>query len=195
MTPQDESAFVLQAQRGDTAAFTSLVRENHVAVRRYLTRLLRDAAVADDLAQEVFVLASRDLKSFRFNGRFVGWLFGIARHQAQMYLRSESRRSARSKQQAFVAWIEHDSTDIDPFVYEAELLALEDCLERMPTPASVMLREFYYLAIPISEVAQRRGKTEVAVRVALLRARLWLRSCLDLKTEASDLNRRLGGRA
>lgn len=192
MTPQDESAFVLQAQKGDAPAFTSLVREHHFAVRRYLTRLLRDTSVADDLAQEVFVLAFRDLKSYRFSGRFVGWLFGIARHQAQMYLRSEDRRSTRAKQQAIVAWLENDSADVEPNVFETELSALEDCLERMKKPASVMLREYYYLALPVLELAQRHNKTEVAVRVALLRARLWLRSCLDLKLQAADLKRELG---
>jgi len=63
----------------DRHAFGELVRRNQSAVRAMLRKLTRgDAARADDLAQETFLLAFRNLKSFRGDARFSTWLYRIA---------------------------------------------------------------------------------------------------------------------
>ena len=63
----------------DRHAFAELVRRHQSAVRACLRRLTAgDHALADDLAQETFVLAWRNLKSFRQEARFSTWLYRIA---------------------------------------------------------------------------------------------------------------------
>jgi len=61
------------------AAFGELVRRHQSAVRACLRRLTAgNHALADDLSQETFVLAWRNLKSFRQEARFSTWLYRIA---------------------------------------------------------------------------------------------------------------------
>src|SRR5512140_1976163 len=63
----------------DRHAFAELVRRHQSPVRATLRRLTAgDHALADDLAQETFMLAYRNLKSFRQEARFSTWLFRIA---------------------------------------------------------------------------------------------------------------------
>lgn len=63
----------------DRHAFAELVRRHQSAVRACLRRLTAgNHALADDLAQETFVLAWRNLKSFRQEARFSTWLYRIA---------------------------------------------------------------------------------------------------------------------
>ncbi len=63
----------------DRTAFTELVRRHQSAVRACLRRLCGgNDALADDLAQETFVLAWRKLASFRQEARFSTWLYRIA---------------------------------------------------------------------------------------------------------------------
>lgn len=62
----------------DRAAFGELVRRHQSAVRHFLRHLARDAALADDLAQETFVQAWRRLQQFRAEASFLTWLLGIA---------------------------------------------------------------------------------------------------------------------
>src|SRR5881227_1304882 len=63
----------------DRHAFGELVRRHQSAVRATLRRLASgNAALADDLAQETFVLAFRNLKSFRQEAKFSTWLYRIA---------------------------------------------------------------------------------------------------------------------
>jgi RNA polymerase sigma factor (sigma-70 family) len=63
----------------DRHAFAELVRRHQSAVRACLRKLTAgNHALADDLAQETFVLAWRNLASFRQEARFSTWLYRIA---------------------------------------------------------------------------------------------------------------------
>ena len=63
----------------DRHAFAELVRRHQSSVRACLRRLTAgNHALADDLAQDTFVLAWRNLKSFRQEARFSTWLYRIA---------------------------------------------------------------------------------------------------------------------
>lgn len=63
----------------DRHAFAELVRRHQSAVRACLRKLTGgNHALADDLAQETFVLAWRNLKAFRQEARFSTWLYRIA---------------------------------------------------------------------------------------------------------------------
>jgi RNA polymerase sigma factor (sigma-70 family) len=63
----------------DRHAFAELVRRHQSAVRATLRRLTAgNHALADDLAQETFVLAWRNVKSFRQEAKFSTWLYRIA---------------------------------------------------------------------------------------------------------------------
>jgi len=63
----------------DRNAFSELVRRHQSAVRTTLRRLTAgNHALADDLAQDTFMLAYRNLKSFRQDAQFSTWLYRIA---------------------------------------------------------------------------------------------------------------------
>src|SRR6202011_4025673 len=62
----------------DRHAFSELVRRHQSSVRAMLRKLAGgNAALADDLAQEAFLLAYRNLKSFRQDAKFSTWLYRI----------------------------------------------------------------------------------------------------------------------
>lgn len=78
--PDSDAALIARAAvQDDRHAFAELVRRHQSAVRACLRKLAAgDHALADDLAQETFVLAWRHLKSFRQEARFSTWLYRIA---------------------------------------------------------------------------------------------------------------------
>lgn len=75
-----DQALVARALLGnDQRAFEQLMRRHQGLVRAQLRRLLHgDDAMADDLAQETFLLAWRKLNQFRGDARFSTWLYRIA---------------------------------------------------------------------------------------------------------------------
>jgi RNA polymerase sigma-70 factor, ECF subfamily len=77
--PDDRELIVRALEGDDRGAFAELVRRHQSAVRATLRRLTGgNDALADDLAQETFVLAWRNLASFRAEARFSTWLYRIA---------------------------------------------------------------------------------------------------------------------
>lgn len=74
----------------DHEAFAELVRLHQSAVRQFLRRLTGgDWSRADDLAQETFWKAYRNIGGFQARGRFLSWLFRIA---YQLFVTEQRRR-------------------------------------------------------------------------------------------------------
>ncbi len=73
-----EPALVALAITGDGPAFEELVRRRQGMIRKLMRQLSGDTAMADDLAQEVFLLAWRKLRTLKAPGAFGGWLRRIA---------------------------------------------------------------------------------------------------------------------
>jgi RNA polymerase sigma factor (sigma-70 family) len=78
--PVSDAQLIARAMVADDRhAFAELVRRHQSGVRACLRKLAAgNHALADDLAQETFVLAWRNLKSFRQEARFSTWLYRIA---------------------------------------------------------------------------------------------------------------------
>jgi DNA-directed RNA polymerase specialized sigma24 family protein len=85
----NDADLILAVQsRDDRHAYAELVRRHQSQVRAVLRRLTRgDAMLADDLAQDTFVLAWRNIAKFRFEARFSTWLYRIAFNAWQSELR------------------------------------------------------------------------------------------------------------
>ncbi|HXK11777.1 MAG TPA: sigma-70 family RNA polymerase sigma factor [Vicinamibacteria bacterium] len=90
-----EMRLVRAAQNGDLAAFERLYRENERKVFALCLRLSSDAALAEELTQEVFVRAWRKLGSFRGESAFSTWLYPLTVNVALSERRSRRRRDAR----------------------------------------------------------------------------------------------------
>ena len=73
-----EAALVVLAQAGSDAAFEELVRRRQDAVRGLLRRMSGDLALGDDLAQETFMRAWKNLRRLREPAAFGTWLRQIA---------------------------------------------------------------------------------------------------------------------
>ncbi len=82
---------IAAVQRGETEKFRLIVREYGLLVRGYLAARLPHQDDADDLAQEVFLIAFEKLASCD-PPRFAGWLLGIARNQLRNHWRARARR-------------------------------------------------------------------------------------------------------
>ena len=79
---QEIDALVLRAQQGDSMAFPALVRRTERMVFGVASRLLGDAAEAEDVVQEVFIDAHRILPRWEPKARFTTWLYRAATRAA-----------------------------------------------------------------------------------------------------------------
>jgi RNA polymerase sigma-70 factor (ECF subfamily) len=119
-----DQQLVERVQRGDKAAFDLLVVKYQRKIFRLLSRLIRDAAEIEDVAQEAFVKAYRALPNFRGESAFYTWLYRIAINTAKNYLVSQGRRAPTSTQ-----------SDVE----EAETFDDGDHLRDLNTPDSMLV--------------------------------------------------------
>src|SRR4030095_15001248 len=119
-----DQQLVERVQGGDKAAFDLLVVKYQRKIFRLLSRLIRDAAEIEDVAQEAFIKAYRALPHFRGESAFYTWLYRIAINTAKNYLVAQGRRAPTTTE-----------TEID----EAENFDEGDPLRDVNTPDSMVL--------------------------------------------------------
>lgn len=94
--PVDERALDLElvrrVQGGDKAAFDLLVRKYQHRIAHLVSRYVRDASEAEEVAQEAFLKAYRGLANFRGESAFYTWLYRIAVNTAKNWLVAGGRR-------------------------------------------------------------------------------------------------------
>lgn len=181
---EQELKLINRARAGDREAFTELVLLHQGRVRAYLGRFVRIPDVVDDLAQDVFLSAFRTLHSFKDEAPFDIWLIGIARHRALDFLRSESRRHARLANRLESALQNWHADRLESETGQdarrlAEMQALRECLKALPENSSQLVQAHYFAGRTSAELARTFGRSESAVRMALLRIRQVLRQCVQ----------------
>ena len=122
-----DAALLAAAREGAPGAFNALIDRHQQAVRAFLRRLVRDAAEADDLAQETFIAAWQGLGRFRGEASVRGWLCAIAWRKAQSAARSGARRRARN-----LAYDERAALARGSALSAEDHLALQTALEALP---------------------------------------------------------------
>jgi RNA polymerase sigma-70 factor (ECF subfamily) len=82
LDPTSDAAIMLRVAAGDEASFNFLVQKHHRPMIHFLYRMTRNQAVAEELAQEVFLRVYRARDSYRAEARFTTWLYRIATNLA-----------------------------------------------------------------------------------------------------------------
>ena len=97
LDPASDAAVMLRVAAGDEDGFNYLVRKYHRAMIHFLFRMVHNEAVAEELAQEVFLRVYRSRESYRAEAKFTTWLYRIATNLAVNHARdTKHERSAQT---------------------------------------------------------------------------------------------------
>jgi RNA polymerase sigma-70 factor (ECF subfamily) len=96
LDPASDAAVMLRVAAGDEASFNFLVQKHHRPMIHFLFRMVRNQAVAEELAQEVFLRVYRARDSYRAEARFTTWLYRIATNLAVNHARDTKHERAAS---------------------------------------------------------------------------------------------------
>jgi len=86
-TLERDSQLMLQVREGDETSFAILLDRHRAPVVHFLYRMVRNQAVSEELAQEVFLRVYRSRASYQPTAKFTTWLFRIATHLALNWIR------------------------------------------------------------------------------------------------------------
>jgi RNA polymerase sigma factor (sigma-70 family) len=179
--PVSDADLVERSRRRDAAAFGSLVERHQQLVFGVALARCGDPALAEDVAQDAFVLAWRDLDRLRDADRVGSWVAGIARNLASNAARDRARR--RTDEPAAEPAAERTPEDEALGREDRELL--QRALADVPAAHREALVLYYLDGESIARIAASLGIREDLVKQRLSRGRRALRDAVARRVEAA----------
>jgi RNA polymerase sigma-70 factor (ECF subfamily) len=168
--PRDERDLVLLAQGGDPRAYEELVRAHQQIAFRVAYVITRNAADAEDAAQDGLVKAWRALGRFRAGEPLRPWLLRIVANEARNRARSAGRREHLALRAAGTVSSGEAAPSLEDAVLGADRRALLAALEQLPDGAREILACRYLLELSEDETAAALGVRRGTVKSRSARA-------------------------
>jgi len=161
---------------GDKDAMRILWKRHSVRVHRFVTRIVGDASLGEDVTSDTFLAVWRNAGRFEGYSSASTWILGIARHRALSALRACSVKRLAG---------EENSTLIDPALEpEAELrrrevaTILRRCMASLSPAHAAIIDLVYFRETPINKAAEILGIPENTAKTRIFHARAWLAELL-----------------
>ena len=165
-----EALIVSLAARGDRDAYTELVRRRQSWIRNFMRRCCGDDALADDLAQQVFLQTWRKVRQLRDPTRFGSWLKRIAVNEWIDYRRKNDTRANRAY---------HDGTQKTAAASTATAMDLDNALAMLSAPVRLCVVLSYHERMTHGEIAELTGLQLGTVKSHIRRGSQRLRDLLS----------------
>jgi RNA polymerase sigma-70 factor (ECF subfamily) len=91
LTIDQDTALMIEVSRGDVASFDLLLNRHRNSVVNHLFRLVQNHAIAEELAQDVFIRVYRSRAKYQPDAKFTTWLFRITTNVALNWRRDTRR--------------------------------------------------------------------------------------------------------
>ena len=174
----DRSLADAVAGKGDERAFRELYRRHTPALYQLVLRMLGgETADAEDVVQETWIRAVRQLTKFRWESSLRTWLSAIGLNLAREVL----RRRARARTQEFDERLELRA----PLVRDGERIDLERAIARLPNGYRTVLVLHDVEGYTHEEISRQLQIAVGTSKSQLFDARRAVRSLLQWKSEAS----------
>jgi RNA polymerase sigma-70 factor (ECF subfamily) len=179
-----DAELMLRVKEGDGASFGILLEKHRSPVIHFLYRMVQNQAIAEELAQEVFLRVYRSRESYEPTAKFTTWLFRIATHLALNSLRDGRNQRLEER-------LDDDSSDTpvrqvsdqrpsveQTMVQQARLDEVRRAVAMLPEKQRAAVLMHKYREMEYSQIAKVLNCSESAVKSLLFRAYETLRARL-----------------
>jgi RNA polymerase sigma-70 factor (ECF subfamily) len=179
-----DTELMLRVKEGDGASFDVLLEKHRSSVVHFLYRMVQNHAVAEELAQEVFLRVYRSRSTYEPTAKFTTWLFRIATHLALNALRDGKNERSQER-------LDDDTSDLparqvsdrrpsveQSMVYQARLDEVRRAIAVLPEKQRAAVLMHKYEEMEYSQIARVLSCSESAVKSLLFRAYETLRARL-----------------
>ena len=181
---EQDTRLMLQVKEGDGTSFEVLLGKYRRPVVSYLNRMVQNQAIAEELAQEVFLRVYRARGSYEPTAKFTTWLFKIATHLALNSVRDRKHEKLHKSLSETV----EDRQPLDvpdlrrnreqEMVAETRLQLVRDAISSLPEKQRAAVLMHKYQELDYAQIADALGCSVSAVKSLLFRAYEMLRSRL-----------------
>ena len=169
MQTTSDDVLIGRIANGDRLAMQVLFARHHVRVYRFVLRIVRNEATAEDLISEVFLDVWRQAGKFEGRSAVSTWLLSIARFKALSALR---RRPEEELDDETAGAIEDHADDPEVALAKKDkAAAMRECLSELSNEHREIIDLVYYHEKSVEEVAAIVGIPEATVKTRMFYAR------------------------
>lgn len=169
--------------------FEHLLRSQERDLRSFLSALVRQASVCEDLYQETARELWRHFDRYDGARPFGAWSRGVARHVVQRHFRKTAREgrvfSPQSIDAIASAWDAAAEAEA-PAASDEVIQALAICVAALPEDARAAVEDFYTRRTPVAAIAGSLGRSVDAVYQLLTRSRARFAACLRRRLAGAE---------
>jgi RNA polymerase sigma-70 factor, ECF subfamily len=180
-----DAELMLRVRSGDQSSFALLLEKHRNPVVHFLYRMVQNQAVAEELAQEVFLRVYRSRESYEATAKFTTWLYRITTHLALNYVRDKRHDKLHDS-------LDETSDDAAPrqladrvpnveeeMLRHSALAEIRAAIEALPEKQRSAVLMHKYQEMDYAQIAGALGCSESAVKSLLFRAYETLRNRLQ----------------
>jgi len=170
----EDGKIIDKCLNGEPEAFGLLVDKYKASIFALVFSKVQNFHDAQDITQDVFLEAYRDLRKLRHWDSFVWWLYSIAYNNCKNWFRAQSKRPDSN----FIEDQEQEKLETPSmYAYHEDLVneSLRDTLDSLPEKYREVLTLYYLGGMDSVEIARATGTSPATVRQRLSRARVQLR--------------------
>jgi RNA polymerase sigma-70 factor, ECF subfamily len=183
-TIERDAELMLRVREGDTQSFAVLLEKYRGPVIHFLQRMILNQAVAEELAQEVFLRVYRSRANYEPTAKFTTWLFRIASHLALNHIRDgRHERNQESLDEEVSEGMGRQVASLGPtveqsLVRESKYVEIRQAIQNLPAKQRAAVLMHKYEEMEYSQIAAALECSESAVKSLLFRAYEGLRAKL-----------------
>jgi len=171
-----DAELMLRVREGDSLSFALLLEKHRGPVIHFLYRMVLNQAIAEELAQEVFLRVYRSRATYEPTAKFTTWLFRIATHLALNSIRdgrNEKLQESLDREvlDGPVRQVATGEPNVEQLlVREARLLEVRQAIESLPGKQRAAVLMHKYDEMEYSQIAGVLNCSESVVKSLLFRA-------------------------
>ena len=179
-----DTELMVRVKEGDGASFGVLLEKHRSSVVHFLYRMVQNHAVAEELAQEVFLRVYRSRSTYEPTAKFTTWLFRIATHLALNALRDGKNERLQERldddtRGTPVRQVSDRRPSVEQsMLHQAKLEEIRRAIGALPQKQRAAVLMHKYEEMEYSQIARVLSCSESAVKSLLFRAYETLRARL-----------------
>jgi len=188
MNLAEEEQYIKRMQKGENHAFEVIVKHYQNRLYSIVFNWVKNPDDALELTQDIFVKVYQKSEMFKFESKFITWLYSIAYNTTMSFLRKKKIHWTQIEGEDFID--EHVSTDAALLLKDDERKKyIKLALSKMGEQQKLLIQLFYIEELTVKEIIEITGFKSSSVKTGLLRARQNLLKHLELllKQEVNSL--------
>lgn len=198
-----DEEWVQQIRQGHAEAYRYLVERHKNYVYTLIYRMVGHRETAEDLSQEVFFKAYRNLAQYRGDAKFTTWLYRVTTNLVTDYLRARKRRPVEIWADKVKSWFTSPDPNRGPeeqAILNEQRDALHEALWRLPEKYRIVLSLYHFqqfsyqeisdiLQLPVKTVETRLYRGKSMLKQKWLEVDPNAKQALEVKKTASSKSR------